>query len=266
MKLTANDIKKYTDCIKPQIFGSVGSTNDVAINLAKNNAQEGETVVALHQTAGKGRLGRSFISENGGIYFSVILKPKIAPKDTIFITVAAAVAVCRAIESVSGKKCDIKWVNDIYIDGKKVCGILTEGGFNSDGGLQYAVLGIGINLFATKKDFLKEVPIASTVFSKNDKILFKKTVIAKTIGEFANCFFEFYDNLLQKEYIDEYRDRSVLDGKKITYLKDGKNHNATVLEINENAELVVECDGETVCLSTGEVRISGAENLFEGKV
>lgn len=266
MKLTAEKIKKYTDRINPKVFESVDSTNDVAINLAKESAHEGETVIALRQTAGKGRLGRTFVSKSGGIYFSLVLKPKISPEDTLLITVAAAVAVCRAIESVSGKKCGIKWVNDIYTDGKKVCGILTEGGFNADGGLRYAVLGVGINLFNYDKDFLNDVPIAGTVFKKDDKVFSKNRIMAKIIGEFANCFFEFYDNLLSKEYISEYSRRSILDGRKITYIKDNTSHTATVCGINDRAELVVKDGEKQECLSTGEVRITDAENLFEGKV
>ena len=101
--------------------------NNIAKAMALDDCDEGITVVATKQTAGRGRLGRSFLSKRGGVYFSIVLHPKKQEKETLFITVAAAVAAARAIESVSGKKCDIKWVNDIYINGKKVCGILAEG-------------------------------------------------------------------------------------------------------------------------------------------
>ncbi|MBQ8740941.1 MAG: biotin--[Clostridia bacterium] len=261
MKLSAKKIEKFSKNIKVNSFNCVDSTNTVAKKLAENGADEGTVVTAIKQTAGRGRLGRTFLSKKGGVYFSVVLRPQINPEDTLFVTVAAAVAACRAIEAVSSKKCDIKWVNDIYINGKKVCGILTEGGFNSDGTLNYAILGVGINLFEPKGSFPGNLPLADSVFHKQDKIFFKNRVKERLIAEFSNNFFEIYENLEKKEFIKEYQQRSFLTGKDITYKKDGATYNAKVIEIDDNARLIVKTNTKTEVLSHGEIQITGMEQL-----
>ena len=262
MKLTADYIKKYTDRIKPSVFDCVDSTNALVRKAAQEGEAQGTAIIAERQTAGRGRLGRQFYSPDGGLYISFLLRPKISPEDTLFITVAAAVAVCRAIESVSKKKCQIKWVNDIYIDGKKVCGILTEGGFTADGSLQYAVLGVGINLFEPKGGY-PDLPMATSIFRHS---LCETKTKARIIAEFANQFFAFYDKLADKEFIKEYQSRSLLTGKRITYQKNDETHTATVVGIDDDARLIVKSDEKITALSTGEVQIVAAENLFEGKV
>lgn len=259
MKLNAKRIEKHSKNIKVNSFNCVDSTNTVAKKLAENGADEGAVVAAIKQTAGKGRLGRTFLSKKGGVYLSIVLRPQIDPADTLFITVAAAVAAAQAIEAVSGKKCEIKWVNDIYINSKKVCGILTEGGFNADGTLNYAVLGVGVNLFEPKGDFPANLPLADSVFHKKDGILLKNRVKEQLIAEFSNRFFEIYENLEKKEFIKEYQQRSFLTGKDITYTKDGVTYNAKVMGIDDNAHLIVSKDGKTNVLSHGEIQIIGME-------
>ena len=107
MKLNAKRIERKTKFLKVNSYDCVDSTNNIAKAMALDDCDEGITVVATKQTAGRGRLGRSFLSKRGGVYFSIVLHPKKQEKETLFITVAAAVAAARAIESVSGKKCDI---------------------------------------------------------------------------------------------------------------------------------------------------------------
>ena len=262
MKLNSKRIEKEIKQIKVYSFNTVDSTNIIAKKLAADGCGEGVVVCALKQTAGKGRLGRTFLSKRGGVYFSVVLKPKKSLDNTLFITVAAAVAAARAIESVSGKKCDIKWVNDIYIGGKKVCGILTEGGFNEKGDLDYAVLGVGINLFLPRGGFSSILPLAGSAFNKNEKLLFKNRYKEKVIAEFFKEFLKFYNNLEQKEYIGEYKDRSFLIGKEITYIKGEQNNKSMVVGIDDDAHLVVKT-GETIeVLSHGEIQITGMEQLL----
>lgn len=259
MKLNAKKIEKYSKNIKVNSFYCVDSTNTVARSLASNGADEGTVVTAIKQTSGKGRLGRTFLSKKGGVYFSIVLRPQKESGNTLFITVAAAVAAARAIEAVSGKKCEIKWVNDIFINGKKVCGILTEGEFNTDGGLNFAILGVGINLFEPRGSFSDNLPLADSVFHKKDKIIFKNAKKEQIIGEFVNNFFKFYNNLQQKEFIKEYQQRSFLTGKEITYTKDGAPYKATVTGIDDDARLIVNQDGKTDILSHGEIQIVGME-------
>ena len=259
MKLNAKRIEKYSKHIKVNSFNCVDSTNTVAKELAANGCNEGVTIVAAEQTAGRGRLGRTFLSKKGGVYFSIVLKPQILADDTLFITTAAAVAAARAIESVSSKKCEIKWVNDIYINNKKVCGILTEGEFNTNGVLKYAILGVGINLFEPKNSFPSNLPLADSVFHKKDIIVFKNLKKEQLIINFAENFFAFYNNLQKKEFIKEYQERSFLTGKKITYTKDGTTYNAEVIGINDDANLIVKSNEIIQKLSHGEIQIVGME-------
>jgi len=261
VKLNSKIIKKRTDCIKVYCFDTVDSTNTIAKELAANGCDEGVVVCALKQTAGKGRLGRTFLSERGGVYFSVILRPQKDACDTLFITVAAAVAAARAIEYISGKECKIKWVNDVYISDKKVCGILTEGAFKENGFLNYAILGVGINLFTPKNGFPESLPLASGVFNKDSRIVFKNRKKERVVIEFLNCFFKFYRSLSQKEFIEEYRERSFLTGKEITYTKDGTTCRGVVVDIDDGANLIVKHDGKEEKLSHGEIQIIGMEQL-----
>lgn len=252
-------MKKLKKNVNFFAFKKINSTNIYAKKLAKNGAEEGTVILAREQTDGKGRLGRTFSSKRGGLYFSVILRPKIALNDTIFITTAAAVAAARAIENASGKKCEIKWVNDIYILGKKVCGILTEGEINVDGSQEFAILGVGINLFAPKGGFAANLPLAGSVFGKK---LFKSKIKNKVLTNFLNEFFSFYENIDKKEFIKEYQSRSLLTGKEITYQKEGNEYKAKVIGIDDDANLIVENNKGIEKVSHGEIQIIGMEQLL----
>ena len=133
---------------KKLYFEELDSTNSYLKEMAAKGAQEGTIIIANRQSAGRGRLGRSFFSpEEKGIYMSILLRPDISLERAVLITSMAAVAVAEAIEQVSGIQTKIKWVNDIFLNKKKVCGILTEAGIDAETGtLEYAVLGIGVNV------------------------------------------------------------------------------------------------------------------------
>ena len=255
MNLTADMITMLNNRVSPVIFESVHSTNLVAKDLALQGASEGTLVIAGRQTAGVGRCGRTFFSPDGGIYMSLILRPTQSKADFLFITVAAAVALSQSIERLSGKKCYIKWVNDIYIDDKKVCGILTQGRFSLDGNIpEYAVLGVGINLVTPKDGFPDEISgIAGSVF---DKESVPPKVKAELTADFCERFFSFYDYMESKTFLEEYRLRSYLTGKKIEYGgADGVLHTATVTGIDDNARLIVRENGKTVKLNSGDIKI-----------
>lgn len=262
MKLSSKKIEKNSPFLKVNSYNCVDSTNTLAKSFAEDGAKEGTAVISLCQTAGKGRLGRSFLSQKGGVYFSIVLRPNLNAKDVTFITVAAAVAAARAIEAVSDKECFIKWVNDIYLNNKKVCGILTEGGFNSDGTLKYAILGVGINLFEPKNGFPKNLPLAGSVFNANNKKMLKKRKKEQIIAEFANNFFPIYKNLDKKEFIKEYSRRSFLTNKEITFEKQGKTDIGTVIGIDNDARLVVKTGDTIETLAQGEIQIVGMEQLL----
>ena len=145
-----------------KVYDSLISTNKTAKELAENGAKEGTVIVAKKQTGGRGRLGRSFYSPEGtGLYFSIILRPDFSPKENLLITPAAAVAVSTVIEALTDTKAQIKWVNDIFINGKKVCGILSEAKLNAKGTTEYVILGIGVNLTTPKGGFPKDIELVA---------------------------------------------------------------------------------------------------------
>ncbi len=236
------------------VVDSIASTNDEMKQKAQNGAKEGSVLVALSQTGGRGRLGRKFFSpQNTGLYMSIILKPDLKPEDAVLITTAAAVATSKAIDEVSGKNSKIKWVNDIYIDGKKVCGILTEAGFNKNfDKLDYVILGIGVNVYAPQEGFPEDiVNIADAVFSEAQNDM-RSLLCAKILDNFY-CI---YKNLSSKDFVDEYINRSCVIGKQIKVIQNGTEADAKCIGIDNKCRLLVEYkDGNKDCLSTGEISI-----------
>lgn len=236
------------------VYKTVDSTNNVAKKLALEGASHGTTVLAFHQSKGKGRLGRTFISPaNTGIYMSILLEPVFDMSHSVLVTTAAAVAVVRAIEKVCGIQAQIKWVNDIYAGGKKVCGILTEAITDFETGqIQYLILGIGINC-STKEfpeDLLEIAGALEGEFSKNH-----------LAAEVLNQLLPLMDHIEDKSFIDDYKAHSMVMGKEIMvykggYVGDVPGRTARVMNIDENGGLrVLYSDGSQETLSTGEVSI-----------
>lgn len=239
-----------TDGITLSIFESVDSTNSLLKQMALDGKSEGEVVIALSQTAGRGRYSRKFYSDKGGIYMSVLLRPKAIP-DTAILTAAAAVAVSDAIESVAKKETQIKWVNDVLIENKKVCGILCEGGFVGDNG--FIIVGIGINAYPPENGFNDDIKaIAGTVFDYNFPTLCEKL----TALVIDNLFYQ-YKNLKKRDFLNKYRQKSLVLGKNVNILKQGEViGNGKALEIDDNCHLTVKLsNGDVTSLSSGEVSI-----------
>lgn len=256
--LSANIIYKYLNPNLPiniQIEKCVSSTNDLVKDAALKGAEEGFLLLAEKQTAGKGRLGRTFCSPSGtGIYMSMLLRPKLSVEDSLYITTAAAVAVYEAIKLVTGIETSIKWVNDIFLNDKKICGILTEGAFDMESkGLSYAVLGIGINVGTSSDLFDEEVKkVADSLFHEE----YDSDIRNQLVAAVWNRFFYYYENLMDKEFLNTYKEKSILIGKEVTYQKEQKNITATVLDIDECVRLVVQSnDGKIEKLMSGEVSV-----------
>ncbi len=228
------------------------STNTCVRRLAEDGAPEGTVVVAAAQTAGRGRSGKSFLSPAGtGLYMSVLLRPQLAMGDALLITTAAAVAVAHAVERVAAVTAQIKWVNDVYVDGKKVCGILTEGALDlENGGLRYAILGIGINLCPPAGGFPPELaPIAGALTETGGEAL-RAPLAAAVLDE----FFALYPHLTEKPFYDDYVSRSLLTGRQIEVLRGGMHLPATALGIDRDLHLRVRyADGSEENLAAGEV-------------
>ena len=141
------------------LYDTLESSNRTAKLLALDGAPHGTLVLTAHQSAGRGRLGRRFESPAGkGVYCSVLLRPEMPAANAQTATISAAVAVCRAVKKLCGLELAIKWVNDLYYQGKKVCGILTEAGTDLESGqLEWLVVGIGLNLTSTAADWPEEL-------------------------------------------------------------------------------------------------------------
>lgn len=227
------------------------STNRVAKELAVDGASEGTLVVAEKQSKGRGRLGRSFFSPEGGIYMSLILRPQIPAEKAVLVTTCAAVAVARAIDSVCGCRAGIKWVNDIFINGKKVCGILAEAGLSAESEYpDYIVLGIGINV--KKQSVPEELKDIVGCLEENETGKIKKEELIAVVWE---EFSEQYRNLSTAVYMEEYRDRSVLLGREVAVFAPEGDYKAVVKDIDKEGRLVILREGRLEILSSGEVSV-----------
>lgn len=250
-KLSEKEIKKHLQIdALVRVFGNIDSTNNEAKRLAEGGFFSPALILAEEQSAGRGRLGRSFYSpESTGLYFTVIIPVNFPLEDITLITPAAAVAVHRTLSQFTDKKLFIKWVNDIYCEDKKICGILAEALSSTETGIIRAVaVGIGINL--STKDFPKDISsVASSLALENAD----RNHIAAGI---ANELFAFTENLSAREFIPEYRKYSYVTGKEIFFIQGEKTTNARVLDIDDDGGLVVLLEnGETTTLRGGEISV-----------
>ncbi len=236
-------------------FQELDSTNRYLKELAAEGAPEGTVVIANKQTAGRGRLGRSFFSpEEKGIYMSVLLRPELDLKRAVLITSMAAVAVANAVERVSGLHAQIKWVNDVLLNKKKVCGILTEAGLDAEKqSLSYAIVGIGVNVGIM--EFPEKLKKIATSVSNECGFAVKKGKLEK---EILNELNRWYPTLWNGEFLSESRERSILLGKEVLVVDTdaaGGSYPAKAVELDELGHLIVETGGKRVVLNSGEVSI-----------
>ena len=237
----------------------VTSTNTVLRQEAAKGAPEGYVLAVDAQSEGRGRLGRKWYSPYGNaVYFSVILRPEIKCEETLLITTAAAVASAHAIESIYGLEVGIKWVNDLFLDGKKVCGILTEASINvNDGSIESAVLGFGINITIPPEGYPKEIKnIATSLAKENTHENTRCLVIARTL----DYFWEYYLSLSSLEFLEQYKSSSILIGRDVYVIFPNQQKLAYVITIDDRCRLVVRFDdGEIAALDSGEVRVKGID-------
>lgn len=255
--VTRQSILRYlkTDLPQLEVHKSISSTNDAARQLAASGAPEGTAVVARCQTGGRGRKGRSFFSPpDSGVYISLVLRPQLTAEKTLYITTAAAAAVALAIEEVAGCPAAIKWVNDIYVRGKKVCGILTEGSFDAEtGSLDFAVLGIGINVSTPAGGFPPELQArAGAVFDAAPG-----DASSRLAAAVIDRFTAYYKDLEQKPFLEDYRRRMFLTGQKITVVSGGSSYPAVAGTVDDEFALTVtDANGQAHRLQSGEVTIA----------
>ncbi len=232
------------------VYGEVGSTNTEAKRAAALGAPD-SFFVAERQSAGRGRLGRSFISPEGGAYMSYLCHPDMSARDAVMLTAYAAVAVCDAVAELVGVLPGIKWVNDVYLGGKKLSGILTEGAFSEDGErFAYAVIGIGINVKHT--DMPREVADIATSLEDECETVPDIAELAAAVAERLVLF----EQAPRSLYMEKYKNASVVTGKRVYVTAGDKAYFATVEDVMPDASLSVITDGgERVILSSGEVSI-----------
>ena len=236
-----------------EIHAQIDSTNTRAKELAAQGAPHGTTVLALRQSAGRGRFGRNFYSpQDSGLYISFILRPEISADRAVMLTTMAAVAVARTMEKLAGVEAHVKWVNDVYLGTKKACGILCEAGLDFESGkMQYVVAGIGVNV--GPMDFPEELrDIATSVSNECGERIHRGRFCAELINE-LNAL---YPQLENGAFMAEYRSRSNVIGRDVFVLRGSERYPAHVVDIDDEGSLVV-CrpDGRQETLHSGEISL-----------
>ncbi len=260
--ITYEEIKNYlhTEYIGKNIiyYDSIGSTNSKAKELAESGQEHGTVIISEEQTSGRGRLGRNWISPKyKGIWMSIILRPNIITENISQITLLGAAAVQKATMKM-GIKTSIKWPNDIVLNSKKVCGILTEMSGEVDH-INYLVMGIGINVNLKEEDLPLDLKdIATSLKLETGEYIDRKILLANVLNIFEELYKAFVEDSNIKETIDICRENSILIGKEIQLVNRGKVTTAKAIDISDQGELVIEnSKGQVEYVVSGEVSIRG---------
>ena len=241
------------------MFTELDSTNTFLKKIAQAGAPAGSVVVCDRQSAGRGRLGRTFLSPGGvGVYLSALIRPDCAPTELMHLTCAVAVAMCDAVENAFGFRPGIKWTNDLVVGKKKLGGILTELGLDpKTGRVDYAILGIGINCGQLESDFDESIrSIATSVRMVTGREADRNLLIEKMVKALEQM-----DKVLLEDpaaLLDRYRRDCITLGKEVSILRGEEIRHATALDIDAEGGLVVRYDtGETGTVTSGEVSVRG---------
>jgi BirA family biotin operon repressor/biotin-[acetyl-CoA-carboxylase] ligase len=247
-------------------FDEIDSTNTYAKKIALTGAADGTVVVADCQTAGRGRMDRSFQSPRGkGIYLTVLLRPDLPPERLLPVTALTGVAVCTAIEEVCGVRPGLKWPNDPVLGNKKVCGILTELSLEGESGrVQYLVVGIGINVSQTAADFTPEVAeMATSLSAALGRPVSRPALAASLIRALDRLYGDLKAGDLS-EYLAAYRRDCVNLGKPVQLFSGEDRETVTAVGIDEDFGLVVRAaDGTEKAVRSGEVSVRGLYGYVE---
>ena len=239
-------------------FDSIDSTNTRAKEMALRGAPHGTVLIADHQTGGRGRMGRSFLSPSGvGIYMSVLLRPHCPPEKLMHLTCATAVAMCVAVERSAGFRPGIKWTNDLVSGCKKLAGILTEMALDASSQIAYAVVGIGINCCQRADDFAPEIRdmagsltmIAGTAVSR-----------PKVAGAMLEALLRMDRNLLsgKDSVMTRYRKDCITVGRELSLVRGDEIRHGLAVDVDEAGALVVRFDdGHVETVNSGEVSVRG---------
>lgn len=259
--MTEAEIKSlmHTEWVAKEVlyFDTIDSTNTKAQELAEKGYQSGTLVVADKQESGKGRRGRSWVSPSGtGIFMTLMIKPDINPNNASRLTLVAALAVAKAITSVTGEEALIKWPNDIVVNGKKVCGILTEMNAQFDY-INHIVVGIGINVH--NESFPEEISqmASSLMIEAGGKRFHRAQIIAETMSYFE----QYYDTFLKTQdlsaLVREYDELLVNRNKSVRVLDPKEPFDGKAMGITPKGELIVDTWESRKLVSSGEVSVRG---------
>ena len=237
---------------------SVTSTNDLMKALAEEGAPEGTVLLSGEQTRGKGRLGRQFTSAAGkGIYLSALLRPQLPPEALLPLTGFTAEAMVRAVRRVTGAEAGIKWVNDLILNGKKLCGILTESVF-SQGRLSCVIVGVGLNVNYDREDFPEELrSLAGSLKTELGRPFDLAPLAAAMIEELDGL----YTALLSGDaapYLSAYRQHCLTLRRDVQLLQNGSASPAYALDVDDALGLLVRYpDGREALIRSGEASVRG---------
>lgn len=247
--------KALGDMHTVRVMDCTVSTNSELWRAAAAGEKEGAVIIAKRQTGGKGRLGRSFRSEDGGLYMSLLLKPKLCPEDTALITPLSALAVAEAIEGLLGKTASIKWVNDVYCNDKKVCGILTEASIDPVlTKTSFVIVGVGLNVYEPYGGFPDEIKdVAGALLpSQGDE----DGLMNRLASDIIRRIFEYAENPFNKEAFKKYKQRCFVIGKDVDVHRGTESYSATALDIDDRYALIIrDAKGECRRLNSGEVSV-----------
>ncbi|WP_058486500.1 biotin--[acetyl-CoA-carboxylase] ligase [Defluviitalea phaphyphila] len=238
-------------------YYQIDSTNKEAKKMAVNGAKEGTIIISEEQTLGKGRLGRGWISPPRlGIWMSIILRPLVSPLDASKITILGGLSVCKAIEKVTGLDVKIKWPNDIVINKKKVCGILTEMSAEMEK-IDYIILGIGVNV--NNENFPEDLKDkASSLKIEGNKKYNRKEIVQEIIMQFEKYYEIFIRDKNLNKFLEEYKDYCLTLNKDVKINSNKESFVGKAIDISEEGELIVQKeDGEIITVFSGEVSVRG---------
>lgn len=258
--LSAEGIRLALGSATPNLSITVLNSSESTMKDAKLAAINGEPdntlIVADIQEAPKGRFGRPFFSKAGsGIYMSMLLRPNQNFEEMAQYTVIMAVAIARAMDNLTPVQTKIKWVNDIYINGKKVCGILSEAMSDVESGqISNVIIGMGINFSLKQNEFPKELrEKATSLFPEDEPIITRNELI----GEIWNQFYAILNQLPEQSFLEEYRQKSFVLGKTVSFTQSGIDYKGIATAINDHGELVVQLqDKKEKVLSSGEISLN----------
>ena len=250
------DIKTHLDRLNvPDITvieknETVSTSTDCRQYIADHTPDQSVLITAKIQTGGRGRQGKSFSSPEGGLYMSLLTRPETALSDTVRVSSAASAAVCRAIEAVCGLRCSVKWVNDIYADGKKLCGILTEAVNDYAKNItHYLIIGVGVNL----ADYPEGIN-ATSIRRETGQSPDKEELCAHITAELLHVLGQIKAG--DYSYMEEYRARSCVIGKNVRCIRNNEEFHARADGIDNNGGLILTFpDGHTETLTSGEITL-----------